>query len=212
MTKRSHVLFPVAFSLVAGACAPADENQTDDATQQEAGAPDPTPTVVLETNHGRIVMELDRANAPVTVTNFLRHVGAGFYDGLTFHRVRPGFMIQGGRITPERERRTSQAAPLQNEADNGLKNLRGTVAMARTREPHSAVSEFFINLVDNAELDYTGASLTGWGYAVFGQLTEGLDVIDAIAAVQTERWGQHEALPLTPVVIERAYIQDSGAN
>ena len=201
-------LLPVVLALLVNGCVPGQ----DDQTEQGAAAPDPTPVVVLETNHGRIVMQLDREKAPQTVANFLRYVRAGFYDGLTFHRVRPAFMIQGGRMTPDRERRTSRVPPVQSEADNGLKNLRGTVAMARTRERDSATSEFFINHVDNADLDFTGPSVEGWGYAVFGKVIEGLDVVDAIAAVPTERWGQHEAIPLDPVVIERAYLQESTGN
>ena len=203
-------LLPVVLALLANGCGSGQDDQT--AAEQAPAGLDPAPVVVLETNHGRIVMQLDREKAPLTVANFLRYVGAGFYDGLTFHRVRPNFMIQGGRMTPDRQRRTSSVPPVQNEADNGLKNLRGTVAMARTRERDSATSEFFINHVDNSDLDFTGPSVEGWGYAVFGKVIEGLDVVDAIAAVPTERWGQHEAVPLDPVVIERAYLQESTGN
>ncbi len=201
-------LLPVVLALLVNGCGPGQDEQTE----QEAAAPDPTPVVVLETNHGRIVMQLDREKAPLTVENFLRYVRAGFYDGLTFHRVLPNFMIQGGRITPDREHRTTNVTPVQSESENGLKNLRGTVAMARTRDRHSATTEFFINHVDNADLDFTDRSVEGWGYAVFGRVIEGLDVVDDIAAVPTERWGQHRAIPLDPVVIERAYLQESTGN
>ena len=209
MMPKHQAILPAALVLFAAGCA---NDQAEQPESAAASAPDPTPTVILDTNKGTIVLELDREKAPLTVALFLRHVGAGFYDGLTFHRVRPGFMIQGGRLTADKERRTSPAEPLHNEGDNGLRNLRGTIAMARTREPHSAVSEFFINVVDNPELDHTDPSLQGWGYAVFGKVTEGLDAVDEIAAVPTERWGQHEAVPLDPVVIERAYLQESTGN
>lgn len=204
-------LLPVVLALLANGCVGQDDQTKAGAEQERAGL-DPTPVVVLETNHGRIVMQLDREKAPLSVANFLRYVGAGFYDGLTFHRVRPNFMIQGGRMTPDRQRRTTSVPPVQSESENGLKNLRGTVAMARTRERDSATSEFFINHVDNADLDFTGRSVEGWGYAVFGKVIEGLDVVDSIAAVPTERWGQHEAIPLDPVVIERAYLRESTGN
>ncbi len=167
---------------------------------------DSTPTVVLETTHGRIVMELDRAKAPITVTNFLRHVEIGFYDSLTFHRVRPGFMIQAGRYTADLRSLTSSARPIMNEAENGLSNLRGTVAMAREDYPHTAKTEFFINLVHNTKLDF-GVYQDGWGYAVFGRVVEGMDVVDAIAAVETRPHRPNfEALPVEPVVIHRAYV------
>ena len=205
-------LLPVVLALLVNGCVPAQHDQTEAAAEQEPAGPDPAPVVVLETNKGRIVMQLDREKAPQTVALFLRHVGAGFYDELTFHRVRPGFMIQAGRLTADRQRRTSPASPLRNEADNGLRNLRGTLAMARTRQPHSAVAEFFINLVDNPELDHTAPTVEGWGYAVFGRVTEGLEVVDDIATVPTARSGQHEAIPLDPVVIERAYLQQSTSN
>ena len=173
----------------------------------DADAPDPTPTVVLETSMGRIVLELDREKAPITVTNFVAHVQIGFYNGLSFHRVRPGFMIQAGKYTAEMQGRSSSAGNLTNEADNGLSNLRGTVAMARLPDPHSATTQFFINLVDNQKLDY-GTFSDGWGYAVFGHVVEGMDVVDAIAAVPARRVGRFEALPLEPVVITSAYLAE----
>lgn len=173
----------------------------------DADAPDPTPTVVLETSMGRIVLELDREKAPITVTNFVAHVQIGFYNGLSFHRVRPGFMIQAGKYTAEMQGRSSSAGNLTNEADNGLSNLRGTVAMARLPDPHSATTQFFINLVDNQKLDY-GTFSDGWGYAVFGRVVEGMDVVDAIAAVPARRVGRFEALPLEPVVITSAYLTE----
>ena len=168
----------------------------------------PTPTVVLETTKGRIVMELDGEKAPRSVANFVAHVEIGFYDGLVFHRVRPGFMIQAGALSPELARRRSSAPSVPNEAVNGLTNARGTVAMARLPDPHSATTQFFINLVDNGyRLDY-GQSADGWGYAVFGRVVSGMDIVDAIASVPTQRRGNHEAVPLEPIVITRAYIQE----
>lgn len=166
-----------------------------------------SPTIVLETSMGRIVAELDAAKAPKTVDNILFHVEAGFYDGLVFHRVIPGFMIQGGGFTGELAERQSPRPDIENEADNGLKNLRGTLAMARTPEPHSASTQFFINLVDNTALDYTAPTSSGWGYAVFGRVTEGMDVVDAIAQVTTHTVGRHQNVPVEAVVIERAYVQ-----
>lgn len=167
---------------------------------------DPTPTVVLETTKGRIVMQLDREKAPITVAHIVRHLEIGFYDSLTFYRVRPGFMIQAGSFTADLRRRSSSAKPIMNEADNGLSNLRGTVAMARTEYIHSAETDFFINLVDNTKLDF-GVYPDGWGYAVFGRVIEGMDVVDAIAAVPARpRRPNFEALPLEPIVITRAYV------
>jgi cyclophilin family peptidyl-prolyl cis-trans isomerase len=173
----------------------------------EAVAPDPTPTIVLETTQGRIVMELDREKAPITVDNFVAHVRIGFYNGLTFHRVRPGFMIQAGKYTAEMQGRSSSVGGITNEADNGLSNMRGTVAMARLPDPHSATTQFFINVVDNQKLDY-GTFSDGWGYAVFGRVVDGLDVVDAIVAVPARRVGRHEALPVEPVVITSAYVAE----
>jgi len=173
-----------------------------------AAAPAPFDTVILETSKGRIAIELNRERAPVSVANFERHVKAGFYDNLIFHRIAPDFVIQAGRVAEDRSERMSQAAPITNEADNGLPNLRGTVAMARTDYPHSATSEFFINLKDNtAKLDFRDATYEGFGYAVFGHVIEGLDVVDAIAATQPVRRGIYREFPADPTVIRRAYMQ-----
>jgi cyclophilin family peptidyl-prolyl cis-trans isomerase len=168
---------------------------------------DEAPRVVLETSMGRIVLELDREKAPRTVENILYHVENKFYDGLTFHRVIPGFMIQGGGFTPDLRQRRSPRPPIPNEANNGLRNLRGTVAMARTSEPHSATTQFFINLVDNPNLDFTSETPGGWGYAVFGKVVEGMDVVDKIAAVPTTTKGPMSDVPVDPVIIERAYVE-----
>lgn len=157
-------------------------------------------SVIMTTSHGDIVIELDAEKAPITVENFLRYVDEGFFDGTIFHRVIPGFMIQGGGLT-ENLREKKGHAPIKNEADNGLKNLRGTLAMARTANIHSATSQFFINLADNAFLDHGARD---FGYAVFGQVVGGMDVVDAIAAVQTGNRGMHQDVPVESVLIVKA--------
>jgi cyclophilin family peptidyl-prolyl cis-trans isomerase len=173
-----------------------------------AAAPAPYDTVVLETSRGRIVLELDRGKAPVSVANFERHVKAGFYDGLIFHRIAPNFVIQAGRVMETNAERQTQAPPIVNEAENGLRNLRGTVAMARTGYPNSATSEFFINLTDNsAKLDFREPTYEGFGYAVFGRVIEGMDVVDAIASTRPIRRGMYAEFPSEPTVIRRAYLQ-----
>ncbi|MEU6595265.1 peptidylprolyl isomerase [Streptomyces sp. NPDC046881] len=162
-------------------------------------------TVELNTNFGRIVVELNDAEAPKTVENFLSYVRSGHYDGTIFHRVINGFMIQGGGFTPDMSQKPTQA-PIQNEADNGLKNNNYTLAMARTNDPHSATAQFFINVSDNAFLNYSAKTPTGWGYAVFGKVTEGQDVVDSIKGVKTGSRGGHQDVPTEPVVIESAKV------
>jgi peptidyl-prolyl cis-trans isomerase B (cyclophilin B) len=161
--------------------------------------------VVLHTNHDDIALELDDENAPATVANFVQYVRDGHYDGTLFHRVIPGFMIQGGGFAAGMQQKPTRK-PIANEAANGVKNARYTVAMARTSEPHSATSQFFINLADNAFLDYKGPSPQGYGYCVFGRVVRGSDVVDAIAGVPTGRSGFHENVPTQDVVIERAEV------
>ncbi len=168
-------------------------------TAPAAGQP-ANPRVLIETGKGNITLELFPGLAPQSVGNFLNYVKTGFYDGLVFHRVIPNFMIQGGGMTPDMVERPKNA-PIRNEADNGLKNLRGTLAMARTGEPHSASSQFFINVADNAFLNHRGKSFEGWGYAVFGQVIDGMDVVDAIAAVPRGERGPYGDVPLEPVVM-----------
>ena len=164
------------------------------------------PQVRLETSLGPIVLELDAEKAPATVENFLTYVREGFYDGTIFHRVIDGFMIQGGGFTDDYERKPTRD-PIRNEADNGLKNLRGTIAMARTGNPHSATSQFFINVADNGFLDHTAPDPRGWGYCVFGHVVEGMDVVDLIRAVPTGPGGPFpKDAPQDPVVIERAQV------
>ena len=139
------------------------------------------PTVLIETTMGNITIELDMQNAPVSSENFLAYVDDGYFVDTTFHRIIPDFMIQGGGITADMQDKASKRAPIENEARNGLRNDRGTLAMARTSDPHSATSQFFINHADNEFLNFTSESMQGWGYAVFGKVTEGMDVVDAIA-------------------------------
>jgi cyclophilin family peptidyl-prolyl cis-trans isomerase len=158
------------------------------------------PAVVLTTSHGDLTVELFPQESPITVENFLAYVDAGFFDNTVFHRVIAGFMIQGGGMDADLRQKPTRA-PIKNEADNGLKNTRGTLAMARTSDVNSATAQFFINLADNAFLDHGGRD---FGYAVFGRVTAGMDVVDAIAKVKTGRKGHHDDVPLEPVTVVRA--------
>ena len=175
------------------------------------------PRVTLNTSQGEIVIELNQEQAPATAANFLEYVDAGFYDGTVFHRVIRGFMIQGGGFTLDGEQNGLQQkktrAPIRNEADNGLENRRGTIAMARTGNPHSATAQFFINLVDNRSLNHSGKTPRGWGYTVFGELVAGLDTVDRIAGVATGSPRLHgqpaRNVPKEPVVIESARRADN---
>ncbi|MCA3251343.1 MAG: peptidylprolyl isomerase [Pseudomonadota bacterium] len=162
-----------------------------------------TRTVRMETSAGSIRIELDDEKAPQSAANFLEYVNKGHYDGTVFHRVIPGFMIQGGGFEPGMKQKPT-AAPIRNEAGNGLKNRRYTLAMARTSDPHSATAQFFINTADNGFLDFRAENAQGWGYAVFGRVVEGSEVIDSIERVQTGRKGFHDDVPLEDVRIERA--------
>jgi peptidyl-prolyl cis-trans isomerase B (cyclophilin B) len=162
----------------------------------------PDPIVEVKTNHGTFVITLDPAKAPKSVENFLAYVDAKHYDGTIFHRVIPTFMVQGGGYDGAYEKKPVRA-PVQNEADNGLKNTRGTVAMARTNDPQSATAQWFVNVVDNAFLDHQGKDPQGWGYAVFGRVTEGMDVVDKIKGVKTGSAGPFaKDAPQEPVVID----------
>jgi cyclophilin family peptidyl-prolyl cis-trans isomerase len=161
--------------------------------------------VTLETTKGAIEIELDAAKAPISVANFVSYAKKGFYDGLIFHRVIPGFMVQGGGFTPDMQQK-QPSAPIAIESKNGLKNDRGTLAMARTSDPNSATSQFFINVKDNANLDYP--SFDGFGYAVFGKVTKGMDVVDAIVAVPTTRKGPHGDVPVDPITITSAKVSE----
>ncbi len=159
------------------------------------------PMIRMHTNHGVITIKLDAENAPVTTANFLQYVDDGHFNGTIFHRVIPGFMIQGGGFAPGMQEKKVRA-PIENEAKNGLKNKAGSIAMARTMDPHSATAQFFINVSNNGFLDYPGQD--GWGYCVFGEVTDGLDIVMDIAKVKTGRSGYHDDVPVTDVVIEKA--------
>ena len=163
--------------------------------------------VKLHTSFGVITLELDAARAPESVKNFLGYVESGHYTNTLFHRVIDGFMVQGGGFEPGMKLKATKA-PVKNEAQNGLKNTRYTVAMARTSEPHSATAQFFINVNDNGFLDHTAPNPQGWGYCVFGRVTEGTDVVDRIKAVKTGRRGMNQDVPVEDVIIERAEVVD----
>ena len=181
-------------SLSLGACA--EENK-----QENPSAATDTVDVKVVTNHGEFTIELNAGEAPISVANFLEYVDADYYDGTVFHRIIPNFMIQGGGFKEGMLKKTTNA-PIKNEADNGLKNVRGSIAMARTGDPHSGTSQFFINVVDNRSLDFSSKTSSGWGYAVFGKVTQGLDVVDKIRNVQTGTYLQFQNVPLQTVTIQ----------
>ena len=163
-------------------------------------------TVKLHTNHGVITVEVEDVRVPETAKNFVQYVREGHYDGTIFHRVIDGFMIQGGGFAPGMKQKPA-GAPVQNEADNGLRNDRYTIAMARTSDPHSATAQFFINVTDNGFLDHTAPTAQGWGYAVFGRVTAGMDVVEKIKAVATGNKGFHQDVPRETVTIERVTVE-----
>lgn len=163
--------------------------------------------ITLHTNHGDIVIKLFSDKAPVTAANFLDYCRSGFYNGTIFHRVINGFMIQGGGFVPGMDQKETNAA-IKNEANNGLKNTRGTLAMARTSAPHSATAQFFINVVDNDFLNFRSESGDGWGYCVFAEVVDGMDVVDSIKGVKTGRNGMHQDVPVEDVIIKNVTIDD----
>jgi peptidyl-prolyl cis-trans isomerase B (cyclophilin B) len=161
--------------------------------------------VTLKTNFGDITLELFEDKAPKTVANFLSYVQDGFFDNTIFHRVINNFMVQGGGFTEDMEQKDTKA-PIENEANNGVANEVGTIAMARTQDPHSATSQFFINVNNNDFLNHTSESANGWGYCAFGKVTEGMDVVEKIKAVKTGNSGYHQDVPVEPVIIEKAFV------
>ena len=160
----------------------------------------------IDTNMGKIILSLDEKKAPKTVENFVSYARKGFYNGTIFHRVIDGFMIQGGGFTKNMEQKPTLISPIKNEANNGLKNEKYTIAMARTSDPHSATAQFFINVVDNSGLDHTAQTSQGWGYAVFGKVIEGQSVVDKIKAVSTGTKKGHKDVPNEEVVIKKAFL------
>jgi peptidyl-prolyl cis-trans isomerase B (cyclophilin B) len=196
-----------SIALVAAALALAACQKKEQAAAAQAGGNDSLPTLVLETSEGRIVLQLDRRKAPLTVDNIVAHVNRHFYDGLIFHRVIKNFVIQTGMLTADGQVQHSTAPPVPNEADNGLKNVRGSVGLARTMDPNSGGVQFYINVADNPPLDFKEKTVAGWGYTVFGHVTEGMDVVDRIAAVPTTMKNGMPDVPVTPVVITRAYLE-----
>ena len=202
-TALSTILTLILISAVLKALLTADqdskitENMENDMTQ-----------VTISTSIGDIQLELDGEKAPITVENFKTIVSSGYYEGTIFHRVINGFMVQGGGLTADMNNKSSGTSPIQNEANNGLSNDRGTIAMARTGDPHSATSQFFINHKDNGFLNHTGENPQGWGYAVFGAVTEGMDVVDQIADVATGNVGPYQDVPLELITIESVTISE----
>jgi peptidyl-prolyl cis-trans isomerase B (cyclophilin B) len=207
MKKSSKLSYVAAFCLfvasVIGVGAPFA--QTKSQSSQDQSAMSTNPQVKLDTNAGEIVIELDMTNAPKSSENFLTYVREGFYDNTIFHRVIDGFMIQGGGFEPGMKQKATQD-PIENEANNGLKNDKYTVAMARTNDPHSATAQFFINVANNDFLNHTAPTAQGWGYAVFGKVVEGQDVVDKIRGIKTGNAGFHQNVPTEDVVIEKATV------
>ena len=183
---------------------PSDQNNQTTYYPQE----DQMSLVTISTSAGDIHLELDAENAPITVANFLQLAKDGYYNGTIFHRIIDGFMVQGGGLDENMAPKPTGTEPIQNEANNGLKNDRGTLAMARTMDPHSATGQFFVNHKDNDFLNHTSETSQGWGYAVFGKVTEGLDVVDQIADVATGSSGGHQDVPLEVITIESVTVSE----
>lgn len=210
MMNRFLIGFLAFFVLMSGCNAdstqPAEKVAEPSTETQTSGVKKSMTNVKMDTSKGVIMLELDAEKAPLTVANIEAYIKDGFYDGVIFHRVIPNFMVQGGGMNPDMSEKSDKRAPVKNEANNGLKNDRGTLAMARTNDPHSASSQFFINLKDNDFLNFTSESPAGWGYAVFGKVTDGMDVVDAIAAVQTGQKGYHGDVPTETITINSMTI------
>jgi peptidyl-prolyl cis-trans isomerase B (cyclophilin B) len=197
--------FLAACVCAVAACATSALSIAATPSPSEQGAKPMISRVKLTTNHGDILIELDAEKAPKSVENFLGYVRSGFYDGTIFHRIISNFMIQGGGFEPGMKQKDSNA-PIENEANNGLKNDRYTLAMARTSDPHSATAQFFINVEDNAFLNFTAPTSQGWGYAVFGKVVEGTEVVDQMRKAKTGRSGFHQDVPVEDVIIEKAVV------
>ena len=208
--KRFLIGFLAFFVLLSGCNAKtekvADKPAETSTNSQTSGEKKSMVNVKMETSAGTIMLELDAEKAPLTVANIEAYVKDGFYDGIIFHRVIPNFMIQGGGFNSSMTEKGDKRPPVKNEANNGLKNDRGTLAMARTNDPHSGSSQFFINLKDNDFLNHTSESAQGWGYAVFGKVTEGMDVVDEIAKTKTGQNGPHGDVPLEAITMTSVTI------
>ena len=199
--KFSTSFFIATFLILVSSCA--ENNNVAEVEQQKEKV---MTEVIIKTSLGDINLELNNEKAPITVENFISIAESGYYEGTIFHRVINGFMIQGGGLAADMSNKSSGTSPIQNEANNGLSNDRGTNAMARTMDPHSATSQFFINHKDNGFLNFTSESTRGWGYTVFGKVTEGMDIVDTIAEVQTGNVMQYQDVPLEPIIIESVKI------
>ena len=205
MNKNIFILLSLLMITLFSSFSYATEKTTDNPAEPPTKLPIDAPQVRLETSLGNIIIELDASAAPKTVKNFLSYVNDGFYNGTIFHRVIKGFMIQGGGFTKDMKQKPTKAE-ITNEADNGLKNLKGTIAMARTNAPHSASSQFFINTVDNAFLDFKAKSGRGWGYCVFAKVVDGMEVVDAIEKQATGVKNSFRDVPVTPIIIKKAVL------
>ena len=204
MKRIIFIISLLALSLMA--CNAADKaTESNKSMQSHGDKMAVNPKIKIETTLGDITLELDATKAPTSTENFLSYVKDGHYDGTIFHRVIPNFMVQGGGMNPDMSEKESKA-PIKNEANNGLKNLRGTVAMARTNDPHSASSQFFINVKDNAFLDHKSEDMQGWGYAVFGKVVDGMDVVDKIEKVETGTTGFHQDVPKDAVILNKVTV------
>ena len=201
--KFSTSFFIVTLLILVSSCA--ENNNVVEVEQQKEKV---MTEVIIKTSLGDINLELNNEKAPITVENFISIAESGYYEGTIFHRVINGFMIQGGGLTADMSNKSSGTSPIQNEANNGLSNDRGTIAMARTMDPHSATSQFFINHKDNGFLNHTGETSQGWGYAVFGVVTDGMDVVDQIAEVATGSSGAYQDVPQEVITIESVVISE----
>ena len=201
--KFSTSFFIAIFLILVSSCA--ENNNVAEVEQQKEKV---MTKVIIKTSLGDINLELNNEKAPITVENFISIAESGYYEGTIFHRVINGFMIQGGGLTSDMSNKSSGTSPIQNEANNGLSNDRGTIAMARTMDPHSATSQFFINHKDNGFLNHTGETSQGWGYAVFGVVTDGMDVVDQIAEVATGSSGAYQDVPQEVITIESVVISE----
>ena len=201
--KFSTSFFIATLLILVSSCA--ENNNVAEVEQQKEKV---MTKVIIKTSFGDIDLELNNEKAPITVENFISIAESGYYEGTIFHRVINGFMIQGGGLTSDMSNKSSGTSPIQNEANNGLSNDRGTIAMARTMDPHSATSQFFINHKDNGFLNHTGETSQGWGYAVFGVVTDGMDVVDQIAEVATGSSGAYQDVPQEVITIESVVISE----